>query len=91
MFQFPRFASLKLCVHLRVPQHYLRWVAPFGDLRVNACLRLTVAFRRLPRPSSAPGAKASALRPLYLDLTKVVVTLACQSYLIRCAVFKVQY
>ena len=67
MFQFPRYASLKLCVHLRVPQHYLRWVAPFGDLRVNACLRLTVAFRRLPRPSSAPGAKASALRPLYLD------------------------
>ena len=69
MFQFPRFAPLKLCVHLRVPQHYLRWVAPFGYLRVNACLRLTVAFRRLPRPSSAPGAKASALRPYYLDLS----------------------
>ena len=79
MFQFPRFAFLKLCVHLRIPQHYLRWVTPFGDLRLKACLRLTAAFRRLPRPSSAPGAKASALRPYYLDLyalfVSVVVTL----------------
>ena len=77
MFQFPRSAFLKLCVHLRIPQHYLRWVAPFGDLRLKACLRLTAAFRRLPRPLSAPGAKASALRPYYLDLNlvPVVVTL----------------
>ena len=28
-----------------------RGVAPFGDLRVKACLRLTGAFRSLPRPS----------------------------------------
>ena len=46
----------------------LRRIAPFGYLRFNACLRLPVAFRSLPRPSSAPDAKAFALRPLYLDL-----------------------
>ena len=30
----------------------------------NVCLRLPVAFRSLPRLSSAPDAKAFALRPL---------------------------
>ncbi len=34
-----------------------------GDLRVKACLRLTEAYRSLPRPSSTPGAKASTVRP----------------------------
>ena len=29
----------------------------------NACSQLPEAFRRLPRPSSAPGAKASTARP----------------------------
>ena len=42
-------------------------VAPFGYLRINACLQLPAAFRSLPRPSSAPGAKAFALRPYSLD------------------------
>jgi hypothetical protein len=32
------------------------WVAPFGDLRINACLRLPEAYRSLPRPSSPPDA-----------------------------------
>ena len=36
-------------------------VSPFGCLRINACLRLPVAFRSLPRPSSAYGARASTL------------------------------
>ena len=40
-----------------------RWVAPFGDLRVKACLRLTGAYRSLPRPSSPSCAKASTVRP----------------------------
>ncbi len=35
---------------------YARRVAPFGDLRVKGRLRLTEAFRSLPRPSSAVGA-----------------------------------
>ena len=36
-------------------------VSPFGYLRIGACLRLPVAFRSLPRPSSAYGARASTL------------------------------
>ena len=40
-----------------------RGVAPFGDLRVEACLRLTEAYRSLPRPSSPACAKASTVRP----------------------------
>jgi hypothetical protein len=40
-----------------------RGVAPFGDLRVKACLRLTGAYRSLPRPSSPACAKASTVRP----------------------------
>ena len=40
-----------------------RGVAPFGNLRVEACLRLTEAYRSLPRPSSPACAKASTVRP----------------------------
>ena len=40
----------------------LMWIAPFGHLRINVCLPLPGAFRSLPRPSSAPDAKASSLR-----------------------------
>ena len=43
-------------------------VSPFGYLRVNGYVLLTAAFRSLSRPSSAPSAKASALRPYQLDL-----------------------
>ena len=48
-------------------EHDLRRVAPFGHPRFNACLRLLVAFRSLPRPSSALGAKASTVCPCSLD------------------------
>ena len=44
-------------------EDYPRWVAPFGNLRVKACLRLTGAYRSLPRPSSPSCAKASTVRP----------------------------
>ena len=44
-------------------------VAPFGHLRIKDRLRLPGAFRSLPRPSSAAGAKASTVCPLYLFLT----------------------
>ena len=40
----------------------LMWIAPFGHLRIISCLPIPVAFRSLPRPSSAPDAKASSLR-----------------------------
>ena len=39
-------------------------VAPFRNLRLNAYLQLTAAFRSLSRLSSALSAKASALRPI---------------------------
>ena len=38
-------------------------VAPFGNLRLKGYLRLPEAFRSLSRPSSPPGAKASAADP----------------------------
>ena len=63
MFQFPGSALLALWIHARILPHYGQWVAPFGDPRITACLQLPEAYRCLPRPSSAPGAKASAVRP----------------------------
>ena len=43
-------------------RHYSHRVAPFGDPRIVACLRLPEAFRRSLRPSSALYAKTSAVR-----------------------------
>ena len=57
MFQFPRFPPLRVTIHDDGR------VSPFGYLRVSACLQLVVAFRSLPRPSSALSAKASTERP----------------------------
>src|SRR4026207_992441 len=39
-------------------------VSPFGHLRIDVCSRLPGAFRSLPRPSSALGAKASTSCPV---------------------------
>ena len=47
----------------------LRWVSPFGYLRIVAYLQLPEAFRSLSRPSSAPDAKAFPLRSSSLDLS----------------------
>ena len=62
MFQFPGFASYTYVFSVRYP---CGWVAPFGYPRINACSRLPVAFRSVPRPSSPPGAKASTECPSY--------------------------
>ena len=43
-------------------------VSPFGNLRINAYVQLTAAYRSLSRPSSAPDAKAFPLRSFQLDL-----------------------
>ena len=55
-------------VHLFYSMHVDRVllcrVSPFGNLRIDGCFRLPVAYRRSLRPSSAPGAKAFPLRPL---------------------------
>ena len=45
-------------------------VSTFGNLRVNGYLLLTAAYRSLSRPSSAPNAKAFALRSLKLNLSR---------------------
>ena len=42
-------------------------VSPFGYQGFSACLRLPLAFRSLPRPSSVLGALASALCSSSLD------------------------
>ena len=70
MFQFPGFASYHLCIQCAIP--IAGWVAPFGYPRINACSRLPVAFRSVPRPSSPPGAKASTECPSYTRYSRTV-------------------
>ncbi len=56
-----------LCVRLMnlwiqfIISQNMRGVSPFGNLRIKDCLHLSEAYRSLPRPSSLPKAKASAL------------------------------
>ena len=54
---------VQLCIYCTVHGHDSVRVAPFRHLRINVCLLLPAAYRSLPRLSSAPGAKAFALRP----------------------------
>ena len=71
MFQFPGCPPHRLWIHLWVTGHDPRRVSPFGYLRFNVCLRLPAAFRSWPRPSSASGAKASAL--CFIRLIRLVL------------------
>ena len=72
MFQFRRFPR---CTYFEfqynVPEYEPRWVSSFRDLRINAYLQLPEAYRSLSRLSSAPSAKAFALRPCSLDHIKL--------------------
>ena len=61
MVQFPGFVSWPYSFQTRIPPHDGRQVAPFGHLRITACLRLPEAFRSSPRPSSPQRAKASTV------------------------------
>ena len=45
MVHFPPLAFTKLCVHFGMAEHDLRRVLPFGNPRINACLRLPEAYR----------------------------------------------
>ena len=63
MVHFPALPSTGLCIQPGIPRDEPGWVTPFGNLRVKACLRLTEAYRSLPRPSSTSGAKAFTVRP----------------------------
>jgi hypothetical protein len=63
MVHFPRFASSILCIQMVITRHDSGGVAPFGNLRIKACLPLPEAYRSLPRPSSPLCAKASTVNP----------------------------
>ena len=63
MVPFPGLSSTDLWIRSVMLRYEPEWVAPFGNLRVKACLRLTEAYRSLPRPSSTPGAKAFTVHP----------------------------
>ena len=63
MVHFPGLSSTDLWIRSVMLRYEPEWVAPFGNLRVEACLRLTEAYRSLPRPSSPSCAKASTVRP----------------------------
>ena len=63
MFQFPSFPPDRLWIQRPVPRVEPGRVSPFGHPRINACTRLPEAYRSVPRPSSALGAKASTVRP----------------------------
>ena len=45
MFQFPSFAASRLCIQRELDRLSSVAVSRFGDRRVDACLRLTVAYR----------------------------------------------
>ena len=65
--------SVQAVPHVRLfdsPYVTLRWVSPFGNLRIEAHLQLPEAYRSLSRPSSAPDAKAFPLRSFMLDLRR---------------------
>ena len=99
MFQFRRFPR---CTYFKfqynVPEYEPRWVSSFRNLRINAYLQLPEAFRSLSRLSSAPSAKAFALRPCSLDLSNVLsrtfgilLILSCQRRLLLPFLLKLQY
>ena len=67
MFQFPGSAFLTLWIQIRILPHYGQGVPPFGNSRINAYVRLPGTYRCLSRPSSAPSAKASTVRPCSLN------------------------
>ena len=64
MFQFAGLPLPGLCIQPGVTGHYPSRVSPFGHPRITACSQLPEAFRCLPRPSSALGAKASTSCPV---------------------------
>ena len=61
MVQFPGFAPRAYGFGPRYRTK--RWVAPFGDPRIDGCSPLPAAYRSVPRPSSPLGAKASTRCP----------------------------
>ncbi len=63
MVHFPEFALTHLCIQWVVPRVCLGGFPHSEISGCNACVRLTEAYRSLPRPSSPVSAKASTVRP----------------------------
>ena len=63
MFHFPTLPPPALCVQAGATGHYTRQVSHSEIPGSKSGCRLPGAYRRLLRPSSAPGAKASTVRP----------------------------
>ena len=63
MVHFPEFALSCLCIQQEVPRVCLGGFPHSEISGYNACVRLTEAYRSLPRPSSPVSAKASTVRP----------------------------
>ena len=67
MFQFPRLPS---SAYVFSTERRRTTGAGFSHSEIRGSMpvqRLTAAYRSRPRPSSAPGAKASTVCPYYLD------------------------
>ena len=54
---------IHLWIQCMLHGHDSVWVSPFRNPRINVYLQLPAAYRSLSRLSSAPSAKAFALRP----------------------------
>jgi hypothetical protein len=63
MVHFPEFAHSRLCIQRGVSRVCLEGLPHSEISGYNACVRLTEAYRSLPRPSSPVSAKASTVRP----------------------------
>jgi hypothetical protein len=80
MFHFPRFASLTLCIQVRIL--LAQWVPPFGNLRIKVCSQLPEAYRSVPRPSSPLIAKASTRCTLTLEFYHAQGQIRCTRCLV---------
>ena len=88
MFQFTPFPSAGYVFTLQMRTYYSVRVPPFGNLRFIRYLLLTAAYRSLSRPSSASGAKASALCSFLLDQVSARHSVAGSSSLLFNSIVK---
>lgn len=86
MFQFGRFPSIRYGFTYGCTNFFVR-IAPFGDLRIKACLQLPAAYRSLPRPSSAPNAKASTMRSSALYLLSLGIFASLSTFVVLPDIF----
>ena len=46
---------IQLWIHCMIHRRYPMWIAPFGHLRINACLQLPAAFRNSEQSPAQAG------------------------------------